>query len=262
MVRLTRRDTLKLTVAPAAVFNCKLEKRCHKKMSNNPTFPVRIKLCGVFSCCWRPCGDTTRLATPACCHYLLFTDRKWWQMTEEVATQRESILHRPPPGLLVAETEVRKETIRYSGGAEGPRNSYLCATCQSLSGALKGSYLSARTLKDAAHLEHFWTLRHVVMHVIRKWICFCHTTRKKKTKNNTAPVMHYSASILCDAGASAPGNSLTAPPPPPPHPSKQHSPAPNETPCLLPLLWGMHTNRETAEGRQTEPQRPLEPSSA
>lgn len=22
-------------------------------------------------------GDTTRLAAPACCHYLLFTDRKW-----------------------------------------------------------------------------------------------------------------------------------------------------------------------------------------
>lgn len=39
-----------------------------------------------------PRSDTTRLATPACCHYLLFTDRKWWQMTEEVATQRESIL--------------------------------------------------------------------------------------------------------------------------------------------------------------------------
>lgn len=41
-----------------------------------------------------------------------------------------------------------------------------------------------------------------------------------------------------------------------PHPPQLN---PNETPCLLPLLWGMHTNRETGEGRQTEPRRPLEP---
>ena len=115
-----------------------------------------------------------------------------------------------------------------------------------------------------------------------KQICFCRTDLawKKKKKRGTPPIFkrkrwwilvqqapghqwggtHYSSTLVCNAGASAPGNSLTAPPPR--HPSKQHSPAPNETPCLLPLLWGMHTNRETAEGRQTEPQRPLEPSPA
>lgn len=65
-------------------------------------------------------------------------------------------------------------------------------------------------------------------------------------------MMHYSASVLCDAGASAPRNSLTAPPqnntPTPPTPTP---PSPNETPYLLPLLCGMHTNRETGEGIQS-----------
>lgn len=139
-----------------------------------------------------------------------------------------------------------REIIRYSGD---PQNSYLCSTFQSVSVVLKEAIsqcdirwnpMCQKTQATWSQSAKLWPERTDLTWLRSFWV---------------APMMHNSASILCDdcdAGASAPRNSLT----PPPHPPTTLPPAPNETPYLLPLLCGMHTNRETGEGRQTEPQRP------
>lgn len=51
----------------------------------------------------------------------------------------------------------------------------------------------------------------------------CCAGKKPTSRVSPAAVMHYSASILCDAGASAPRNSLPSSLPPP------HPPPPNNT---------------------------------
>lgn len=218
-----------------------------------------------------PCSDTTMRETPVCCHYLLFTDRKWWQMTEEVASHGESIL----PG--DARTLGGKMEVKRSFCSQGIPQGYLSVTVR----GSRGSYLSGWALhkmefllsKDTSHLEHFWTFRNVSIQDIWKKQMWNYVWNRSYKGVLLILEGNWIESPLCVGYAHIRVSSA---------PVKQPSIVPlqscvmpvhlpwgipwhpllasNETPYLLPLLLGMHTNRETGEGRQTEPWRSVEPS--
>lgn len=151
-----------------------------------------------------------------------------------------------PEGILFSHCSLDgREIIQYSGD---PQNIYFCSTSQSVSVLLKEAISQCDIIWNplCQKTQATWSrsVRFGTENTGLTWLLWL----------LLAPMMHNSASILCDdcdAGASAPRNSLTPRPQTTPPP-----PAPNETPYLLPLLCGMHTNRETGEGRQTEAQRP------
>lgn len=105
-----------------------------------------------------------------------------------------------------------EDIIRSSGD---PRNSYLCTTCQLLSAVLK---------EAISQCECYIRWSPCCQKMQPTWSTFCCRSKPELTSCiSPAPMMHFSVSVLCDAGASALRNSLTPLPP-----------VPNETPynCL------------------------------
>lgn len=216
-----------------------------------------------------PCSDTTRLAAPACCHYLLIADRKWWQMTEEVATQRESIFP------AAAWTFSGKEEVRRSFSTQGILKTAISAHLSVIASSSKAIPQCACYVEPSSCCEK----THPTWSTFPLWNTSWHTSLRNccgamfcsiDDNENCSRVLFALFHLLpCYIVEFQPCVMLVYLPwgiylLPPLHPPLQNNTplAPNETPYLLPLLEGMNTNRETGEGRQTEPQRPLEPSSA
>lgn len=189
---------------------------------------------------YHPASNTCMLSLPALHRQEVVTDDRGSRYPEGIQFTRCSLDFWWRDG--------REEIIRYSGD---PRNSYLCTACQSMSVVLEEAISQcdirweSLLSKDAAHLEPCFAAR------TERADRMCFVLFYERLPWHIIQLQSCVMLVHLPRGMLSPPPKTTLSPPPPP--------APNETPYLLPLLCGMHTNRETGEGRQTES---LEPSLA